>query len=352
MIIYKGVGRFLSCAGAFFTLMFLTTGFAGAEKKMSQSLNVYSARHYDSDRKLYKAFEDKTGIQIRLVEAGGDLLIEKIRADGSTSPADIIITVDAGRLWRAEQAGLFQPFVFEALEKKVPQNLRHPEGFWFGITRRARVLVYRKGVVDPSEVSSYEGLADPRWKGKICIRSSGNIYNQSLLASMIAEHGAEKAEQWARAVHDNLARRPRGGDTDQIRAVGAGVCDIAVVNHYYYARLAHSDKPADRALIEKVGLIWPNQDTRGVHINISGVGLAKGAPNPEAAKAFLEFLLSDEAQLILAEGNREYPVVGTVVYTDPVLTELGKFKVDPLNVARYGQYQREAQIIFDKVRWP
>ncbi len=315
-----------------------------------KTINVYSARHYDSDRALYKNFEKKTEIKINLIEAKGDLLIEKIKADGKQSPADIIITVDAGRLWRAEQAGLIQPFYSDIIEKNIPENLRHPNHLWFALTKRARVIVYRKTLENPAR--SYAELADPIWKKKICIRSSDNIYNQSLLASIVEKQGIKKAEDWAKSVYENLARQPRGGDTDQIRAVALGECDLALVNHYYYARLMNSDKAEDQKTIKETALIWPDQSGDGAHINISGAAMAKNAPHRESAKLFLEYLSSPEAQRIMANGNFEFPAYEKTNTIPALLNSFGKFKEDTVNVSVYGSHQKEAQKIFDRVGWP
>src|SRR3546814_10012956 len=202
----------------------------------AEELNLYSARHYQTDERLYEGFTEKTGIKINRLEGNGDALTQRIKAEGKNSPADVLLTVDAGRLWRAEEAGLFQPIHSKVLEKRIPANLRHPNGEWFGFSTRARVIVYNKDKVDPSEIKTYEDLAEDRWKGKVCIRSSSNVYNLSLMASLIEHDGEKKAEEWAKGVVANLARPPQGGDTDQIRAVAAGECTVGVANHYYYLR--------------------------------------------------------------------------------------------------------------------
>lgn len=315
-----------------------------------QVVNVYSSRHYDSDEALFKTFTEKTGIQINLIEGKDDELIERIKNEGQNSPADILITVDAGRLWRAEKAGLFQAVNSQTLESAVPENLRDPDDRWFGLTKRARVIVYDKSDVKPSDLSTYEKLADPQWKGRICIRSSGNIYNQSLIGSMIQTDGAEATEKWAKGIVTNLARQPEGGDTDQIKAVAAGQCDVALVNHYYWARLARSDQAEDRAIADKVGIFFPNQQNRGTHVNISGAGVIASAPHKENAIAFLEFLVSPEAQTIFAEGSLEYPVVSSI-QPDDMLKGLGTFKVDSVNVASYGENNSQSVQIADRAGW-
>ncbi|MDA0269185.1 MAG: Fe(3+) ABC transporter substrate-binding protein [Cyanobacteria bacterium] len=313
-------------------------------------VNVYSARHYDTDEDLYERFSEQTGIEVNVIEGESDELLERIQAEGENSAADVVITVDAGRLWRAEEAGILQPVDSEILNERVPENLRQPDGLWFGLTKRARVLVYNVDTVDPSELSTYEALAEPEWKGRVCIRSSGNIYNQSLLGSMIETDGVEATEAWAKGLVANLARQPDGGDTDQIKAVAAGQCDVAIANHYYWARLAKSDDAADQEVVGKTAVFFPNQDDRGTHVNISGAGVAANSPNRDNAIAFLEFLTSPEAQAVFAEGNNEYPVVEGVEI-EPIVAELGTFKVDEVNVSSYGSHNAEVVQIVDRAGW-
>lgn len=313
-------------------------------------LNLYTSRHYQTDEALYEGFTAATGIKINRIEGKGDVLIARIKSEGSNSPADILITVDAGRLWRAEQAGLFLDVTSDALEARVPANLRHPQGRWFGFSERARLIFYNKDMVEPGAIATYEDLADPKWRGLVCIRSSGNIYNLSLLGSMIAAHGEAAAEVWARGVVKNFARPPQGGDTDQIRAVAAGECGIGVANSYYYARLMTEGRAADRALARGLGVVFPNQDDRGTHINISGAGVLKHARHKEAAIRFLEYLASEPAQRLFADGNNEYPVVEELA-PNAVLVALGDFKRDTLSVARLGTNRPIAQRIFDRVGW-
>jgi iron(III) transport system substrate-binding protein len=313
-------------------------------------LNLYTSRHYQTDEALYANFTKLTGIKINRIEAGEDPLIERMKQEGARSPADVLMTVDAGRLWRAEQAGLFQPIRSKVLEERVPANLRHPEGLWFGFSMRARPIFYAKGRVDPATLQSYENLADSRHKGKVCIRSSSNVYNLSLMSAMIAAHGPDKAESWARGVVANMARTPKGGDTDQLKAVAAGECDIAVANTYYYVRLLKSSKPDERAVAEKIGVVFPNQRDRGTHVNISGAGVAKHAPNKDAAIKFLEYLASPEAQAYFANGNNEYPVVGAIA-GNKELAALGDFRKDALNVSLFGRNQGAAQQAYDRAGW-
>ncbi|WP_444679172.1 Fe(3+) ABC transporter substrate-binding protein [Halomonas sp. E19] len=325
-------------------------GSAFATTVAANEVNLYSARHYDVDEQLYQAFTERTGIKINLLEGDSDQLIERIQREGVASPADVMITVDAGRLWRAEQEGIFQGVESEVLAERLPESMRHPEGKWFGFSQRVRAIFYNPENVDPSEISTYEDLTDPRWQGEVCIRSSNNIYNQSLMAAMIEHHGVEGAEEWAKGIVNNMARQPEGGDTDQIRAVAAGECDLAVANHYYYVRLINSDNEADREVAAKVGILFPNQDDRGIHVNVGGAGVVATAPNRENAIRFLEFLASDEAQEIFAAGNYEYPVVSGV-NMDETLKSWGELKMDELNISILGENNPEAVRVSDRAGW-
>ena len=333
-------------------VLVLSLAFCGAVAVHAEEkvLNLYTARHYQTDEALYSDFTKQTGIKVNRIEAGEDAIIERMKQEGARSPADVLMTVDAGRLWRAEQAGLLQPTHSRVLEERIPAELRHPDGLWFGFSMRARPIYYAKGKVDPASLRDYEDLADPRLKGKICIRSGSAVYNLSLLSSLIAATGPEKAEQWARGVVANMARTPKGGDTDQLTAVAAGECDVAVANTYYYVRLMKSAKPEERAVAQKLGVVFPNQANRGTHVNISGAGVAKYAPNREAAVTFLEYLASPSAQRYFTEGNNEYPVApGTK--PNPELASLGTFRKDALNVSLFGRNQGAAQQIYDRAGW-
>ena len=313
-------------------------------------VNIYSARHYDVDKALYDDFTKQTGIKVNVIEGKDDELIERIKNEGGNSPADVLITVDAGRLWRAQEAGILQPTRSKILEEKIPAHLREPEGHWFGISKRARILIYNKDAVKPGELKNYEDLADPKWKGRVLIRSSNNVYNQSLVGSMIAAHGTEKTEEWAKGLVANMARKPQGGDTDQIKGVAAGEGDVAVSNSYYFARLAASTKPEDKAIVEKLGVIFPNQENRGTHVNVSGAGVLKNAKNKDAAVKFIEYLASPSAQTLFTEKNFEYPgVVG--VEPQPVVAAWGTFKEDKLNAATYGKNNAEALKLMDRAGW-
>ena len=320
-----------------------------AAPALAQEVNIYSSRHYDSDDLLFDEFTEETGITVNRIEADADEIIARLEAEGDNSPADIFIAVDVGRMDRAEEAGVLQPFTSDVIEERVPEQFQHPENLWFGVSQRARIIFYAKDRVETPPVT-YEALAEPEWKGKICIRSSSNIYNLSLMGSLIEAHGAEAAEEWAKGVVANMAREPEGGDTDQIKAVAAGQCAVAVANTYYFVRLLTSDDAADRELAEGLQLVFPNQDGRGTHVNVSGAGRAAHAPNPENAVALLEFLSSDEAQGYFANGNNEYPVVEGVA-ANAAVVELGEFKEDEVNVSVYGRNQPEAQMIMDRAGW-
>ena len=329
-------------AGSIFALLGVTSA--------QEVVNVYSARHYDSDQTLFDLFTEQTGIQVNLIEAGADELIERMRSEGANSPADVIVTVDAGRLWRADEAGLLASIDSDALEAAIPASLRHPEGRWFGLSQRARGIVYSTERVDPSELSTYEDLASEAWEDRVCIRSSSNIYNISLTASVIATVGVDAAQEWANGIARSLARNPQGGDTDQIRAVAAGECDVAVVNHYYLARLIASSDANDQAVAAAVGLFFPNQDDRGTHVNISGAGVVATAPNRANAIRFIEFLATAEAQEIFAKANHEYPAREGVAVSEAV-EGFGTFRTDALNVAAYGENSAEALRVMDRAGW-
>ncbi len=328
-------------------LLFSAAAFAQDNKV----LNLYSSRHYQTDEALYANFTKQTGIKINRIEAGEDPLIERIRNEGARSPADVLVTVDAGRLWRAEQLGFFQPVKSALLDARIPASYREPSGLWFGFSLRARLIAYNKAKVKAAELPTYESLAEPKWKGRICMRSSTNMYNLSLLSAMIDHLGEQKAQAWAQAVRDNLARDPRGGDTDQLKSVAAGECDVTISNQYYYARLLRSGKPDEREIGEKLGVVFPNQSSWGTHVNISGAGVMKHAPNREAAVKFLEYLASDDAQRYFADGNNEWPAVAGVKVDNPALASLGAFRQDALNVAVLGRNQPGAQKIYDRVAW-
>ncbi|MBE7384187.1 MAG: Fe(3+) ABC transporter substrate-binding protein [Leptolyngbya sp. SIO1E4] len=316
----------------------------------TESINLYSSRHYNTDDALYEGFTEQTGIRVNLIEGNADELLERILSEGANSPADVFMTVDAGRLWRAVQEDIFSPVDSSSLESSIPENLRHPDGLWFGFSKRARVIMYNKDQVNPAELSTYEALTDSQWQGRILIRSSSNIYNQSLVGGMIETNGMEETTEWARGMVANFARPPEGNDTAQIKAAAAGLGDIAIANTYYLVRMGKSDDPADQEVFNKVGAFFPNQSGRGTHVNISGAGVLRRSPNRAGAVAFLEYLATPEAQSFFAEGNNEYPVVeGTPL--DPVLESLGAFKEDEVNVEAYGSNASQAVQIMNEVGW-
>ena len=314
-------------------------------------LNLYSARHYQTDEALYDNFTKATGIKINRIEAGDEQLVERLKSEGAASPADVLLIVDAARLWQAEQLGLFQPVKSAVLEERIPAKYRDPAGNWYGFSYRARVIVYNKTMIDRGDIATYESLADPKNKGKICTRSGSHPYNLSLIGSEIAHLGEAKAEDWAKGVVANMARTPKGGDTDQIKAVAAGECAIALSNTYYYARIMRSTQPADREIVAKTAVVFPDQGGYGTHVNISGAGVLKSAPHKENAVKFLEYLASNDAQRYFADGNNEWPVVPSVKVANPALDAFGTFKIDPMPIATYGKNTAAAQRLADKADW-
>jgi len=337
-----------AAAVAAFALTFVgATGHAAEEPV----LNLYSARHYQTDEALYENFTKATGIRINRIEAGDEQLLERLKSEGAMSPADILMIVDAARLWSAQQQGLFQPVKSTALADRIPASMRDPDGNWYGFSSRARVIVYNKAAVNPAEVPTYESLADPKQKGKVCTRSGSHPYNLSLVAALIAHNGEARTEEWARAVVANMARSPRGGDTDQIKGVAVGECAIALSNTYYYVRLLRSTKPEELEWAAKTGVVWPDQASYGTHVNIAGAGVLRNAPHRENAIRFLEYLASDEAQAYFANGNNEWPAVKGAVAKNPALESLGAFKADPLPVATLGKNTPAAQKLLDRAGW-
>ena len=317
-----------------------------------KSVNIYSARKEALILPILERFRDQTGIEFNLVTGKADALLKRLRMEGEASPADVFITVDAGRLHRAKEAGVLQKIGSESIDAAVPAHLRDADGFWVALSKRARTIIYARDRVDATALSTYEGLADPTWKGRICIRSSGNIYNQSLVASMIEASGAEQTEAWAEGLVGNFARPPAGGDTDQLRAVAAGECDVAVANTYYFGRLAASSKEEDQAVAAALKVFWPNQGEgdRGVNMNVSGVGITASAQNRDSAIRLLEFLVSPEAQTWYAEVNHEYPVVPGMAASE-TLESFGVFKEDTLNLTALGANNRQAVELMDRAGW-
>jgi iron(III) transport system substrate-binding protein len=326
----------------------LLTSYAQAQEKI---LNLYSARHYSTDEALYANFTKATGIKINRIEAGEDALLQRIKAEGTNSPADVFLTVDAGRLWIAEQDGIFAPIQSTVLNAKIPASYRLPSGTWYGLSSRARVIVVDSAKVKAGDINTYEDLADPKWRGQICARSGSHVYMLSLLSSIIEHNGAAKAEEWAKGVVANLARTPKGGDTDQLKAVAAGECSIALANTYYIARLLKSEKADDKAVVKSLRVVWPNNAGRGVHMNVSGGGVVKTAPNKDNAIKFMEYLASDDAQAYFANGNNEWPVVKSAIVKNEALESMGKFKEDTVNMIALGKNQRAAQEIVNRVGW-
>ena len=324
---------------------------ASSEPPSEQVVNVYSARHYDTDDEVFAAFTEETGIEVNVVEGDSAALLERLRREGEESPADLFVAVDAGRLYHAEQEGLFQPTQSDVLEERIPASLRHPDGLWFGLSKRARVILVAKDRVDEGAITTYEDLADPKWQGKVLIRSSSNVYNQSLVGSIVAAHGEEAAEEWCTGLVANLARKPQGGDRDQIRALAAGEGDIAVANTYYLAQMiAADDKPEDQAAAAAVSVVFPNQGDRGTHVNISGAGVVRGAPHAENAVRLLEFLTSEPAQTVFAGGNKEYPVVEGYELA-PELAAFGEFEEDSINASVFGSQGQQALRLMDRCGW-
>ncbi|MDO1560074.1 extracellular solute-binding protein [Brevundimonas sp. 2R-24] len=313
-------------------------------------VNLYTARHYDSDLQVYEAFTEATGIRVRRIEMPASEMIERLRAEGDASPADVIVIADAGAMGRAAEAGLLQPAASDDLVSRVPQNFRDPQNRWFGFTRRARVVAYDSAKVRPEEIDTYEELASPRFRGKLCVRNSDNPYNISLLSALIEHWGPERATEWARGVVANMARPPQGGDTDQIRAVGAGQCEVAITNSYYFLRMAGSENAADREIMQGVRLGFPSLDGRGSHNNVSAAGLAANAPNRANAIRFMEFLTEAQAQGVFAEVTNEFPTAEGAAVPER-MRDYAARPVDPLPMSAYGPRQAEAQRIFEAVGW-
>ncbi len=316
----------------------------------AETVNVYSARHYPSDQILFDMFTKETGIAVQVINGNAEELMQRQKQEAENSPADVLITVDAGNLWRAQEMGLLQGVKSAVLEKEIPENLRDPQGRWFALSKRARVIIYSPDKVKVEELSTYQDLANPKWKGRLLVRSSNNIYNQSLVAAMIETEGVEKTEAWAKGLVANFARKPEGGDIDQIMALTAGLGDLAISNSYYFARMLNSDKPEVKAKVEKLKIFFPNQAERGTHINISGAGVAAYAPNRANAVKFLEFLISPEAQKVFADANNEFPLRADVPPA-PVVAAWGEFKADPVSVTALGKNNAEAVKLMDRVGW-
>ncbi len=321
----------------------------GCDQKQEE-VNVYSGRHYQTDENLFREFTEQTGIKVNLVKADSDQLLNRLEMEGDNTPADILITADAGRLIIAKEKGLLQPMNFENLSDIVPGYLHDEEFYWTGFTKRARVIVYDKERVDPSRLSSYESLADSIWKERVLVRSSQNHYNQTLMASIVAHLGEEKAEEWARKLVENMAQEPKGNDRDQVKAIAAGVGDVAIVNTYYMGLLVNSSNPEEQKVGEQAGIFFPNQQDRGAHINISGAAITAHSPNTDNAQKLIEFLLDNEAQTAFTNETYEYPVNKNVEWSS-LLKQWGEFKSDTLPLDELGEHLDQSMIIFDKAKW-
>ena len=316
------------------------------------TVNIYSARKEALILPLLERFKQETGIDFKLVTGKADALLKRLEIEGKLSPADVFITTDAGRLQRAKDAGVLQTIDNAELKRRIPEHLRDRDGYWYGLSLRARPIMYNKEAVSPDQLSTYEALVDPKWKGRICIRSSSNIYNQSMVASMIEVNGIDETEAWARGLVANFAKPPAGGDTDQLKAAAAGLCDLAIANTYYLGRLLNSKKAKDRAIGEALGVFWPNQTDgdRGAHVNVSGAGVTRYSQNPQAAQKLLEFLVTDESQKWYAEVNNEYPVIADVAISS-VLKDFGPYKADGLNLTILGENNPDAVKLMDRAGW-
>ena len=332
------------------TLAVTQTSFA-----QDQAINIYSARHYPGDDLLYSGFTKATGVKINRVDSDDAGILQRLKAEGSASPADVILLVDAARLWRAETDGLFAPVKSSLLDAAIPEQLRGkagPDGTpWFGFSTRARVVVYNKLRIKRDDVDTYEELGDAKNKGQLCTRSGSHPYNLSLFGAVTEHLGDKAAETWLKGMADNMARAPKGGDTDQIKAVASGECGVAITNTYYLARLMRSDKPEDQAVVEKIGIVFPNQNSWGTHVNIAGGAMAKHAKNTANAVKFLEYLASAEAQNYFANGNNEWPVVKSVKLSNPALQAMtgGSFKSETIPVSVIGMNQVKVQQMLDRV---
>ena len=316
----------------------------------ANEVNLYSTRHYDTDKQLFKMFEEKTGIKVNVVKAKASALIKRIQSEGDKSPADLLITADAARLYKAKSEGIFQAIKSDVLITSVPENLRDEDNNWFGLTKRARVTVYKLDSGIEKELSTYEDLANPKFKGKIMVRSSNNAYNQSLLAAVIAHHGEEYALKWAKGVVSNMAMKPKGNDRYQVKAIANGIGEIAIANTYYIGKMVDNKDESQANAVKKVKIFFPKFEDGGTHINISGAGVVKNAPNKANAIKFLEFMVSKEAQKLFAQGNFEYPVLSEVALSD-IVSSWGAFEDDKISINTLGQNNAKAVKIFDKAGW-
>ena len=332
------------------SVLALTVAVIATSAAAEGELNLYSSRHYDTDERLYSDFTDLTGITINRIEGKADELIERMKAEGANSPADILLTVDTSRLERAKEAGILQSVDSPLLEGRIPASLQDEDNQWFGFSQRARIIFYNKDTVT-APPTTYVALADPAYKGQVCHRSSSNVYSQTLLSAVIENHGAEAAKDWAQGVVENFARDPQGGDTDQLRGLVSGECDISISNTYYFARAIRkevSGLSADERA--NIGWVFPSQNGEGAHMNLSGAGVAANAPNRENAVKFMEYLASDQAQQYFSAGNDEYPAVPGVAIS-PSVAQLGMFRPDDVDLSAVAKNVPAAQQIFNEVGW-
>ncbi|WP_274309280.1 Fe(3+) ABC transporter substrate-binding protein [Solibacillus daqui] len=321
-----------------------------SSQEESKEVNLYTSRHYDVDDTLYKEFEKETGIKVNVIKGEPDELLERIKREGNASKADLFLTSDAARLFRAKEDGLLQAVSSDTLDKQVPGNFQDTDQMWYGLTKRARVIVYNKETVKPEELSTYEALTEAQWKNRVLVRSSENVYNQSLLASMIEINGEEKAKEWANGLVTNFARNPEGGDRDQAKAIAAGIGDVAIMNTYYYGQMLNSTDPEEVKVAESLGVFFPNQDTTGAHVNISGAGVIKTSKNKDNAIKLLEYLTAPEAQTVFAETNYEYPVNPEATSSE-LLKSWGEFKEQDIPLSTLGDHNSKAVMIFNEVGW-
>lgn len=323
---------------------------ACSDQSATEEVNIYSSRNEALIKPLLDEFTESTGIQVNLLTGNGNALLQRLTSEGENSPADLFLTVDAGSLFRAKQADLFQPVTTDTLERIIPAHLRDQQHYWHGLSMRARPVFYSLERVNPEEITDYMSLADEKWAGRICVRSSDNIYNQSLVAALIEHHGQETVETWAGGLVNNFARKPVGGDRDQIHAVASGQCDIAIANTYYFGRMFKSDDQTDQNTVKKVGIAWPAQDSYGTHVNVSGIGLTKHAKNQDNAVKLMEFLAQKSSQQWYAEANSEYPVSVEAQWSE-VLQQWGEFKADDLSMSVLGENNAEAVRLMDRAGW-
>ncbi|MFD1928790.1 extracellular solute-binding protein [Sporosarcina siberiensis] len=320
------------------------------KKSEKSEVNLYTSRHYDVDTELYKKFEEETGIKVNVIKDEADVLIERIKREGTATKADLLLTADVGRLYRAKEEGLLQTVSSDILSKQIPKNLRDDEGMWVGLTKRARIIVYNKDKVKPEELSTYEALTEDKWKSRVLVRSSESVYNQSLLASFIEIDGEEKAKEWAQGIVNNFAQNPGGGDRDQAKAIAAGIGDVAIMNSYYFGQMLNSQEPEEVKVAENLGVFFPNQETTGTHVNISGAGVIKDSKNAENALKLLEFLTGEEAQSKFASANYEFPVNENVEPSE-LLKSWGDFKEQEIPLSILGENNAKAIMVFNEVGW-